>query len=389
MRRRRYLQAAAVGMSGLAGCNAWSRQNEPPPDTASETATATAIPTESPTATPRQEPRDVEPPAYMDLLPKPHLKGTEETSNANFVRVDWDWYLSNYDTEMRFGVTSDEDWTLEANAGNLNERPPPQYRLLHTPVGTTIQTAGLIANIIPLFPNLGPELVRQCGMEMVNESGKEDSRARYAAVESADVEEIVSYATPGFTFFIGVDVDSIKLAVQGNDQQTVEGYPDTVLYSAEGRMSGRGFFVSQAWDRPLLLVETADSRDEDVIPVFERVTGAGSTESAATLESVRWCLSEFLTDVPVQVGQINGGRAKFSHSTYVQSPIRSLRGYDTVFSGFDSQNGSSGTAQVVTSNLNGEPPTEDELRNLYGPEDGKVEAAFHPSVSRLSSNWGP
>ena len=85
MRRRRYLQAAAVGMSGLAGCNAWSRQNEPPPDTASETATETAIPTESPTATPRQEPPDVEPPAYMDLLPKPHLKGTDETDRKSVV----------------------------------------------------------------------------------------------------------------------------------------------------------------------------------------------------------------------------------------------------------------------------------------------------------------
>ena len=70
MRRRRYLQAAALAASGLAGCNALNQ-------------------------------------------------GTEETPNANFVRVDWDWYLSHDDTDMRFGTMNDEDWTLEVNAGNL------------------------------------------------------------------------------------------------------------------------------------------------------------------------------------------------------------------------------------------------------------------------------
>jgi len=388
MHRRRLIEATAAGVvSGLSGCPAIGGPDDP--STRTQTDTLTETPAGTGTETPREKPPDAEPPAYMDLLPKPHLKGTEETPNANFVRIDWDWYLSNYDTEMRFGVTSEEDWTLKANAGNLNDTPPPQYRLLHTPVGTTIQTAGIIANIVPEFPNLGPELVRQCGMEMVNESGKEDSRAKYTAAESAEVEEVVSYAKPGFTLFIGVDDDSIKSAVQDNDKQILERYPDTVLYSSEGRMSGRGFFVSLAWDRPVLLVETADSKDEDVIPVLQRVTQAGSTESAATLESVRWCLSEFITGVPVEVGQINGGRTKFRNSTYVQSPIRSLHHYDTVFIGFDSQKGTSGTAQVVTSKLKGEPPTEDELLNLYGPEDGEVKTAFHPSVSQLSSSWGP
>ena len=128
MRRRRYLQAVALGASGLAGCNTL--------DQGTNTPTTTPTQTESPTPTPREEAPSVDPPAYMDLLPKPHLKGTDETSNANFARVDWDWYLSHYDTEMQFGVTSEEDWTLEANAGNLNDTPPPKYRLLHTPVGT-------------------------------------------------------------------------------------------------------------------------------------------------------------------------------------------------------------------------------------------------------------
>jgi len=379
MRRRRYLQAAALGSSGLAGCTRLSQWTDTP--------TATPTPTESPTATQREEAPAVDPPSYMDLLPKPHLNGTEETSNANFVRVDWDWYLSHYDTEMRFGATSDEDWTLEANAGNLNERPPPKYRLLHTPVGTTIQVAGAIANFIPEFPNLGPELVRQCGFEMVNESGRKASRAEYKSNPTAEVGEIVSYATPGYTFFIGIDVDSLKNALNGNEKRTPEGFPDITIYAGSGRMSGRLLFISEGWEKPLLLVETADANDEEVKLPFERVTGAGSTESVSSLESVKWCLSEFIQNVPVQVGQINGGRAKFAYSNYVQSPIRSLKNYDTVFTGLDIQNGINATAQVVTSNVEGKAPSTEELMDLYGSTDGQVQTGYSPSVSHLLSRW--
>jgi hypothetical protein len=379
MRRRRYLQAAALGASGLAGCNAL--------DQGTETPTATPTPTESPTATPGQGAPSVDPPAYMELLPKEHLKGTEETPNANFVRVDWDWYLSNYDTEMQFGATSEENWTLEANAGNLNERPPPKYRLLHTPVGVTIQTAGIVANIIPEFPNLGPELVSQCGMEMINESGNADSRATYTGQETAPIEEILTYAAPGYMYFIGVDVESLAAAVKQNDQSTPENHPDTTLYSGEGRMSARGFFLSKAWDRSLLLVETADSKDEAVIPAFNRVTGTGATAAVASLNSVQWCLSKFDQTVPIQVGQIRGGRAKFGDTTYVHSPIRSLDGYDSVLNGLNIQNGSSARSQVVVSNVERTAPAEEQLLELYGPNEGTVEATSHDSVSELSATW--
>ena len=379
MRRRQYLQAAALCSSGLAGCNALEQGTDTP--------TATPTPTESPTATPREGAPAVDPPAYMDLLPKPHLKGTEETSNANFVRVDWDWYLTHYDTEMQFGATSEEDWTLEANAGNLNERPPPTYRVLHSPVGTTIQVAGIIANFIPEFPNLGPELVRQCGLEMMNESGMKASRADYTANQTAEVAEIVSYATPGYTFFIGVNVDSLKTALSGNDQRTLEEYPDITIYAGSGRMSGRLLFISEGWERPLLLVETADTRDEALKLPFERVTGAGSTKSVSSVESVKWCLSEFVQDLPVHVGQINGGRSKFRNTTYVQSPIRSLKNYDTVFTGLDIQHGINATAQVVTSNVDGNAPTIEQLMDLYGSTDGQVQTGYHPSVSHLLSRW--
>jgi hypothetical protein len=374
-------------MSGLAGCNAWNRQNEPPTDTASDTPTEPAIPTESPTETPREKPPDVYPPAYMDLLPKPHLKGTEETPNANFVRVDWDWYLSNYDTEMRFGATSNEDWTLEANAGNLTKHPPPQYRLLHTPVGATIQNAALVTNIIPLFPDLGPELVRQCGFEMINESGHDESRARYAGVDSSIVDEILGYAAPGITYFIGVDIERLNEALTTNDKASPDAFPETIFYTGNDRMSGRRFFVSQARDRPILCVETGNEKDEAIRPAISRVTGVGSVESITKLGSLQWGLSRFATNSPVVIGQLNGGRRQFATTNYVQSPIRSLESYDTVLNGLNIRNGVSAKAQVVASDVNGEPPTIEELSNLYRPEDGKVTTSFHSSVSNLSANW--
>ena len=85
MCRRRYLQAAALGASGLARLDRSGARNDTP------------TPTVSPTATLREEAPNVEPPPYMDLLPKQHLKGTEDTPHASFGRVDRDWYLSHYD----------------------------------------------------------------------------------------------------------------------------------------------------------------------------------------------------------------------------------------------------------------------------------------------------
>ena len=222
---------------------------------------------------------------------------------------------------------------------------------------------------------------------MVNKSGQEGSRADYASNQTAEIAEIVSYATPGYTFFIGINVDSLKNALSGNDQRTPEGYPDITFYAGSGRMSGRLLFISDGWEKPVLLVETADTNDEAVKLPFERVTGAGSTESVSSVESVKWCLSEFVQDLPVQVGQINGGRAKFRYSTYVQSPIRSLQNYDTVFTGLDIQHGINATAQVVTSNVDGNAPTTEELMDLYGSTNGQVQTGYHPSVSHLLSRW--
>jgi len=81
MRRRRYLQTTALALTGgLAGCSELG------------TGEGDSSPTETAEPTPRDEPRNVDAPLYMDLLPRPHLKGTDGaySDNATFTKVDWE-----------------------------------------------------------------------------------------------------------------------------------------------------------------------------------------------------------------------------------------------------------------------------------------------------------
>jgi hypothetical protein len=226
-------------------------------------------------------------------------------------------------------------------------------------------------------------------MEMVTESGNDDSRATYTGAESAQVTEIISYASPGITFFIGIDVDQIKSAIPSNEKSTNENAPETVIYAGTGRMDGRLFFLSEAGEQSILGVESSNGGDEAISPAVSLVTGLGATESATSLESIRWCLSRFHTLAPVVVGQVNGGRAKFSNSNYVQSPIRNLTGYDTVLNGMEIDGGLSATAEVVSSHTDGKAPTVEQLLDIYGAKDGAIDTESDPSVSDLQTTWDP
>ena len=103
MDRRRYLQAVGASVAPLlSGCST---------DAFDETATErpTRTPTATDAATPTEteqyadSPGDVKIPPYIELLPEKHLGGTERTDNANFVRVDWEWYLRMRDEPMQIG----------------------------------------------------------------------------------------------------------------------------------------------------------------------------------------------------------------------------------------------------------------------------------------------
>ena len=391
MRRRTCLQATGAGLAAmLAGCHTLPVDGEadatPIP---TDTATPTDSSTESPIETERRGPGDVPRPSYLDLLPRRHLKGTENTPNAFFRRIDWSWYLNQYEKPMRFGVASEENWTLKANAGNLYEKKPPQYRILHTSIGTTIQQGKIVANILPQYPNLGPEIVEQCGFKIENESGNKDSRAQYVGPERATVKEVIAYAKPGVTYFVGIDVEPLKMSLKDNPQEMSEDVPKTTVYQGTGIASDRGFFISEAWERPVLVVETANEEPGSLGPAIGRVTGVGTTQSAFSLDSVQWGLSQFDSNMPVVVGQINGGRAMFSGTNYNSSPVRALKDevYNSVFLGFDTSDGRTATAQVVISKPSGNIAEERTIRDLYAPEDGRIDVERKPKVVSLFSKW--
>ena len=383
MRRRTCLRTAGAGLAAvMAGCNLQRSDNGEDP-----TSTSTASPT--PTEPERQGPGDMTRPGYMDLLPRRHLKGTENTPNANFLRLDWQWYLKHYDTPMRFGAASDEDWNLKVRDGNLFEKAPPKYRILHTPIGATIQMASVVADILPGFPNLGPEIVQQCGFEMTNNSGQEDSRARYLGPESATVKEVIGYVKPGVTFFIGVDVESLESALESNIQETNKNVPDTVFYQGAGIASDREFFISDAWKRSILCIETASEAPGSLGPAAGQVAGVGTTKSAFRLNSIQWCFTQFGSNFPVTAGQINNGRRKFVGTNYNLSPIRELdqNMYDSVLLGFSTSDGLSATAKAAISEVEGDVIDERVLLDVYGPEDGTVRTSRQSSVVSLSANW--
>ncbi|WP_254837576.1 hypothetical protein [Natronomonas marina] len=376
MRRRRLLQTIGVGLTaGVAGCNRLGSDGEDTP-TATPTPTPTATETETPTET-ETDTRDYAPanltiPSYIELLPQKHLRGTDRTSNSNFVRVDWEWYVRMIDEEMEFGAASGEDWTLAPNEGNLFR--PPKYDLIHMPIGAAIQNAEVIANVIDAFPNAGPEMVKQAGLDA--EPGEREA--------AREVDEVIGYAEPGVTMFVGADLSSFRDAVADNSSSEYDGYPDTVVYSGVDNASGRNIIVSEARERDIIAFESGDEEPEALTPTFGRLAKEG--ESVAVEESVQWCLSQLVPAVPVVLGEINGGRRQFGESPYSNREVQRLPSFDSIFYGFDT-NGFTATGQAVTSRVDGEPPGDAELREVYGSEDGSVSTTAGENVSEISVAW--
>jgi hypothetical protein len=286
MRRRRYLQTTALALAGgLAGCSELEASDEPTP-------TGTAEPTETPTATaeptPRDEPRDVEAPLYMNLLPRPHLKGTDgaHSDNATFTKVDWEWYLQMRETVPKFGPTSDEYWSFKAAQGN-RERAP-SANILKTPVYGELVAVHAVEDIVFDFPDLGPELERQCGLQ-AEPGEREDARV---------VDEVLDYYTPSVTYFIGADTDAVRDVLEGNKVLEYDA-GDVQAYQGTDDASGRAIFVSDEQARGVVGVETADEQDEATGPTVNRTLGLN--DSVVVEESVQWCLDQ-LVAAPVVKG---------------------------------------------------------------------------------------
>jgi hypothetical protein len=301
MRRRRYLQTTALTLTGgLAGCSELGTSGDDSPLT--ETPDPTATPTETAEPTPRDEPRGVDAPLYMDLLPRPHLKGTDGaySDNATFTKVDWEWYLQMRETVPKFGPTSDEYWSFKPVRGNRERAPSAD--ILKTPVYGALVTVRIVEDIVfRPYPDLGPELERQCGFQ-AEEGEREDARI---------VDEVLNYYKPNITYFIGADTDAVRDVLEGNKLR--EYNSGVTVYQGTDNASGRGISVSDRQSRGVVAVETADERVEALPPTVARLLGRN--DSVVEEESVQWCLDE-LVDAPVVKGEINGGQPNFGGSPH-------------------------------------------------------------------------
>jgi hypothetical protein len=236
-----------------------------PTATDKPTPTETPTPTEEPT--PRQEPPNVAPPLWLLLLTREHLDNTGEFSDqSGFMRMDWEWYLEMRSTSPEWGPTGDESWTFEVteeNAGTV-----PSADILKTPQYGAIITAFNAEVGVFNFPNLGPEMERQCGMAA--EAGEREA-ARV-------VDEVVTYHSPNVTIFIGADTDAVHDALADNDRNEFDDAAVTA-YSGVEEVSAQTIVVSETWSRGVVAVETGKEQSEDLLPLVQRL--AGGHESVA------------------------------------------------------------------------------------------------------------
>ena len=125
------------------------------------------------------------------------------------------------------------------------------------------------------FPNLGPEVERQ--LRLAAEEGEREA-ARV-------VDDAVTYYTRTVTIFVGADTDAVHDAPADNKRNEADNAPVTEYFGAEDGAS-RNIYVSEAWSRGVVAVETGDEEGEDLRPIIRRV--AGGHEGVAAEASVRW-----------------------------------------------------------------------------------------------------
>ena len=372
MDRRRYLQAVGASVAPLlSGCSTDAFD-----ETATERPTRTPTATEAPTPTETEteqyadSPGDVEIPRYIELLPEKHLGGTERTDNASFLRVDWEWYLRMREEPMEFGAAAESNWTLEPTEENFASSP--KYEIIKAPVNAVLVVAYLLENVIANFPNAGPEILRQCGFSS-NSSG---NRA------ASEIDEIVSYTTPGVMHFLGVDTDDFRDSLKGNDSRSYEGV-DITGHSGVGEYEGRTILVSDESDKGIVTFESADEDLRSMRPTLRRL--AGYNEAVSVQESVKWALSR-LSEAPVITGAINGGYQELAGSGYPNRGLSQLQEFSTLFQGFNTD-GQTAEAQLIVSHTNGYAPAKEKLKKVYGSNGATHYTSYHPNVSYISANW--
>jgi len=385
MRRRRYLQTIAATLTGgLTGCSDLGvRSDGSRTDTPTQTETDT--PTDTPTPTPRNEPRVAEVSLYTNLLPEPHLRGTEKTSdftseNAVFTRIDWEWYLQMRRTVPKFGPTADENWSFLPVDGNFNRVPSAD--IFKTPVYNVLFTVGAVDNQMRNFENLNDTLRAQLGPS----AGTDEAEA------APEIDEVMISYDPVTIYFIGIDTDAVRDALK--DNVPVEEVSDvnigidtyfSVFPEDESKESNRVIFVSDQYERSVVAYMAENAPPRQYAPITGRLEKNEQIAPASELESMQWCLDE-LMDAPVVTGEVNGGTPRFDGSPHENRQIGAIEPYDTLMHAMDVSE-VAGTVQAVVSSVDGTAPEEAALREAFAEDSGQYSTTYHPNVSSITATW--
>jgi hypothetical protein len=309
----------------------------------------------------------------MLLLPRKHLGDPETPGSATsvFTLVDWEWYLSMRTTTPEWGPAGDEIWSFAPTTPNLEE--VPEEDIFITPQWGALITGFNVEGNVSEFPNLGPEMIRQCGLR-ADEGEREDARV---------VDEVVAYNNPTMTLFIGVNTDSVRNALAENTSQEYEN-ANITEYLGAGEAESRNILVSDEQSQGVVAVQTGDASPEEVAPIAVRL--AGVNDSVVTEESVRWCLSR-LVPGPIVTGEINGGRYKFAGKGRSDRGVDRLEPFDTLMTSMNARQ-FTGTVQHLYSAVDNPAPDEATLRESFETESGTWNTEYHPDVSSIDANWG-
>jgi hypothetical protein len=375
MRRRRYLQAAGLSLTGgLAGCSKLGGDASTPAATDTTTETATAEPTPTDEPTPQENPPDLDPPLWLNLIPLNYFGDEDEyTERMAFQRVDWEWYLQMRETTPEWGTAGNEIWSFAPTGANF--RLVPSTDIVKTPhYGTLLTTLNIEDTVLGEFPTLGPEIERQCGLAADNDE-REQTRI---------VNEVVNYTVPNVTIFIGVDTDAIHDTLIDNERQEYPNAAVTTYVGTDDAVS-RSIIVSEEGPQGVVMVETGEEKTEELVPALRRSVD-GRTESLAADESIQWCLSRAESTAPVVTGEVNGYRYEFAEQGRSDRSVERLEPFDTLVTMLDARQ-YSGTAQHVFSHVDGDPPTADELRESFETDSGEWTASSGPNVSSIEASW--
>jgi len=141
--------------------------------------------------------------------------------------------------------------------------------------------------------------------------------------------------------------------------------------------------VSDNQSRGVVAVETDDEQDDALIPTLARLVGRN--DSVVEEESVQWCLDQ-LVDAPVVKGEINGGRPNFAGAPHGERNLEPVEPFDTLMFGMDASE-FAGTVQAIVSDVDGEAPEAEALREAFEEDTGTYSTRYHPNVSTISASW--